>query len=80
MNEIGLLSILPPVLAIAVALVTRQAVLALLVGVLFGELVLDAGNPLTALAGTVERIVQAFAGNPSILLFSTLVGSVLTLI
>ena len=80
MEDPGFLSVLPPILAILVALATRQAVLALLAGVLFGELVLGGGNVFAALAGTVGRITDAFAGNPSILLFSTLVGSVLALI
>ena len=76
----GFLSVLPPILAILVALTTRQPVLALLAGVLFGELVLGGGNVFAALAGVVTRLTEAFAGNPSILLFSTLVGAVLALI
>ena len=80
MEDPGFLSVLPPILAILVALATRQAVLALLAGVLFGELILRGGNVFSALAGTVTRITDAFAGNPSILLFSMLVGSVLALI
>ena len=80
LEEPGVLSILPPVFAILVALATRQAVLALLAGVVFGELVLGGGNIFGALAGTVTRITEAFSGNPSILLFSTLVGAVLALI
>ena len=79
-NDPGLLSVLPPVLAIVVALVTRQAVLALLAGVLFGELVIGGGNPFAALANSVTRITDAFSGNAHILLFSTLVGAVLALI
>ncbi len=79
MEDPGLLSVLPPVLAILVALVTRQAVLALIAGVVVGELVLAGGGVLSALAGSVSRVTTAFADNPSILLFSTLVGSVLAL-
>ncbi len=71
---------LPPVLAIVVALLTRQPVLALVAGVLFGELVLAGGSPGTALAASVERVAAAFSGNAEILLFSTLVGSVLVLV
>ncbi len=80
MDDLGFLSILPPILAILVALTTRQAVLALLAGVVFGELLLVGGNPFSALAATVTRITTAFSENPSILLFSTLVGAVLALV
>ena len=80
MEDPGFLSILPPVLAILIALVSRQAVLALLAGVVFGELVLGGGNPFAAFAGSVTRVSDAFSGNAAILLFSTLVGAVLTLI
>lgn len=80
MEDPGFVSILPPILAILVALATRQAVLALLAGVVFGELVLGDGNPFAALAATVGRITTAFSDNAAILLFSTLVGAVLALI
>ncbi len=80
MPEPGILSVLPPVLAIGIALPTRQPVLALFAGVLFGELALAAGRPGAALVGTVGRVVDAFSGNAEILLFSTLVGSVLALV
>lgn len=79
MEDPGLLSIVPPVLAILVALATRQAVLALLAGVVLGELVLAGGRPFSALAASVTRITGAFSGNAEILLFSTLVGAVLAL-
>ena len=79
MEDPGLLSIVPPVLAILVALATRQAVLALLAGVVLGELVLAGGQPFAALAASVSRITGAFSGNAEILLFSTLVGAVLAL-
>lgn len=79
MEDPGLLSIVPPVLAILVALATRQAVLALLAGVVLGELVLSGGQPFAALAGSVARVTGAFSGNAEILLFSTLVGAVLAL-
>lgn len=79
MENPGFISLIPPVLAILVALATRQAVLALLAGVVLGEVVLAGGSVLTALAQSVTRITGAFSGNAEILLFSTLVGAVLTL-
>ena len=79
MENPGFVSLIPPVLAILVALATRQAVLALLAGVVLGEVVLAGGSLLPALAASVTRLTAAFSGNAEILLFSTLVGAVLTL-
>ncbi len=79
MENPGFVSLVPPVLAILVALATRQAVLALLAGVVLGEVVLAGGSLLPALANSVTRLTGAFSGNAEILLFSTLVGAVLTL-
>ena len=50
----GLLSLVPPVVAIALAIVTRRAALSLVVGIYFGALVTGGGNPLTAVYDTLE--------------------------
>src|SRR6056297_4128789 len=44
----GWVSILPPLVAIALALLTRRAVLSLLVGILCGSLITNGGNPIGA--------------------------------
>lgn len=76
------LSVLPPLLAIAVALWRREVVLALLVAIAAAELILAGGQPLQGFVGTVERIalVPANADNARILLFSLLIGALLALI
>lgn len=76
MNEAGWLSLLPPVLAIALALLTRQVLLSLLLGVWAGAWVLT-GNPAIAFLRTGDQfLVGALAdrSHASIVLFSTILG------
>jgi Na+/H+ antiporter NhaC len=82
MESFGIWSVLPPVAALALALWKKQIYPALLLGVWMGWLVVDGWNPIAATASTVSSIVTVFldAGNTRILLYSLLVGSVLTLI
>ena len=50
----GWLSILPPIAAIALAIVTRRAFLSLVVGIFVGALITTRGNPLLAAYDTAE--------------------------
>jgi Na+/H+ antiporter NhaC len=50
----GILSLLPPVVAIGLAIVTRRAAVSLVVGIYFGALVTTGGDPFTALYNTLE--------------------------
>ncbi len=50
----GWLSLLPPLIAIVLAIVTHRAVLSLVVGVFSGALIAAQGNPLTAIWETCE--------------------------
>src|SRR5687768_11448443 len=76
------LSLLPPVLAIVLAIWKREVILALLVAIFSAEFLLHAFNPLLGFIASVERIAAVFTntGNAQILLFSTLVGALLALI
>ena len=82
MVSFGIWSLLPPVAALGLALWKKQIYAALLLGVWMGWWVVDGWNPVTATASTVVSIVGVFqdAGNTRILIYSLLVGSVLTLI
>jgi Na+/H+ antiporter NhaC len=82
MTSFGIWSILPPVVALGLALWKKQIYPALLIGLWMGWLVVDGWNPVAATASTVASIVAVFedAGNTRILIYSLLVGSVLTLI
>ncbi len=52
-HPFGWLSLLPPIVAILLAIVTQRVVLSLLVGVFAGGLVLEHGNPLLAVSNTL---------------------------
>ncbi|MFH2051935.1 MAG: Na+/H+ antiporter NhaC family protein [bacterium] len=72
----GWLSVVPPVLAITLALVTRQVLVALVLGIWVGAAILE-GNPFTAFLRVGDRyLVGALAdgSHASIVLFSTTLG------
>jgi Na+/H+ antiporter NhaC len=81
MNEPSWLSLLPPFIAIATALVTRQVFLSLFAGIWLGFLILGGGNPIVALRDSLESLVAVFAdrGNTLIIIFSALIGSFIAL-
>jgi len=73
--DAGWLSILPPLLAIGLALAFRQVVLSLLLGVFVGALILAGGDPLTAFQRLGDTyLVDALAdrSHAAIVLFSTI--------
>ena len=50
----GLWSLVPPVAAIVLAIITRRAALSLLCGVIIGAFILAGGNPLIAIPQLLE--------------------------
>lgn len=76
------LSLLPPMLAILLAVRTRQVVVSLLLGILSGSLILLHGHPGQALADTMARLVNVFQdrSNVQVIFFCSLVGSLIALI
>ncbi len=75
-------SLLPPLLAILLAVWKRDVILALLAAILVGETLLAQLNPAVGFLQAIDRISGVFASadNVSILLFSMLVGALLALI
>ncbi|MEF8797337.1 MAG: Na+/H+ antiporter NhaC family protein [Salinivenus sp.] len=74
--------LLPPVVAIVLALWTRQIYLSLFAGLWLGTTILAGGNPVAGLRGVADQLVTAFANesNASILIFCLLVGSLIALV
>jgi Na+/H+ antiporter NhaC len=72
-------SVLPPVLAIVLAVATRQVYLSLAAGILLGCTILSEWNPLLGLAGSVGRVVDALVdrGNAEVVLFTFVVGALI---
>ena len=77
----GIWSLLPPVSALGLALWKKQIYPALLLGVWMGWWVLEDWNPIAAVGATIAAVVAVFtdSGSTRIVLYSLLVGSVLTL-
>ena len=80
--EYGFLSIIPPVIAIILALRTKQVYIALLFGIWFSWLIIEGWNPLQATLSMVEGMVNVFQsqGNTRTIMFSALVGALLIFI
>lgn len=78
----GWWSLLPPLLAIGLALVSRQVFLSLGLGIYTGYIVLADGDPLTAIFDTIEASVSVLgsAGNARIILFTLVVGALIALV
>lgn len=76
------LTILPPLLAIVVAVWKREVVLALLTAIITAEFLLSGYSPLSTFLGSTSRITSVFSssGNTEILLFSLLIGALLALV
>jgi tetracycline resistance efflux pump len=79
MTEPGWLSLLPPLLAIVMALWTQQVYPSLFAGIWLGWTILDAGNPLTGLRDAVQACIDVFKdeGNTRVIAFSAAVGALL---
>lgn len=78
----GFLSVLPSLLAIVLALTTKNVFLALLVSLLFGNLLLANFSPIGMLVGTKEMIVNVFSSpsSTSIIIILTLLGGMFYMI
>jgi Na+/H+ antiporter NhaC len=75
------LSILPPVSAIILALITRQVYLSLFFGIWLGWTILSDWNPLLGLINSIEAITNVFkeSSNTKVIIFSALIGALIAL-
>ena len=75
------LSVLPPFVAIATALLTRQVFVSLFAGIWLGWTIVNGGNPISGLREGLESMVAVFSdrGNALILIFSAQIGAFITL-
>lgn len=72
-------SILPPLLAIVLAIVTRQVYLSLAAGIWFGWTILEGWNPLAGIARAIDETVAVLGdpGNARAILFTLAIGSLI---
>ena len=72
-------SILPPVVAIGLALITKEVYSSLFLGIFVGCLLYVNGDVLAALQDFVDRLCTNVGGNASILMFLVLLGTLVAL-
>jgi Na+/H+ antiporter NhaC len=79
----GFLSIIPPLLAIALALIFRQVIVSLILGIYSGAFFIYGFNPVTAFLRLIDRYIITAISNVShtqIIVFTLLFGGVIGLI
>jgi tetracycline resistance efflux pump len=72
-------SVLPPLLAIVLAIVTRQVFMSLAAGIWLGWTILMGWNPVAGLGGAIEGGVAVLgdAGNARVILFTLVIGALI---
>lgn len=82
MPAFGFMSIIPPLLAIVLALVTRNVYIALFSGCFSAYTIIAGGNPLTGIIETLNSFVKVFASssNTIVILSIVMIGGLIQLI
>ncbi len=81
--DYGWLSVVPPLVAIGLALIFKDVLVSLFLGVFCGALILYDWNPVTAFARAIDRFVAGALADPDhakIVVFTTLLGGMVGLI
>ncbi len=78
----GLWSVFPPLVAIILALWTRQVFMALAVGIWFGYMIMAGWHPLTGTIDTINSFVTVLTdtGNARMVMFSLTIGPLIALV
>ncbi|HSF19050.1 MAG TPA: Na+/H+ antiporter NhaC family protein [Vicinamibacteria bacterium] len=81
MDSPSWLSVLPPLVAIVTALVTKQVFLSLFAGIWLGWSILNGGNVIVGLRDAIQALVDVYKddGNTRTIIFSGMVGSLIAL-
>jgi Na+/H+ antiporter NhaC len=79
MSEPTWISVLPPILAIGLAIWTRQVYMSLAGGLWLAWTILEGWNPLVGLAQTIESTVAVFgdAGDARVIMFTLVIGALI---
>lgn len=79
--EYGILTILPPIIAIFLAIRSKQVFISLFAGIYVAELILTGGHPVMAMRDSLTGIVKIFEEGwiTKTIIFSFLVGAIITL-
>lgn len=79
MTEPTWISVLPPLLAIVLAIVTRQVYLSLASGIWLGWTIMAGWNPVAGLAQAIDETVRVLGdeGNAKVILFTLVIGALI---
>lgn len=82
MSDPSWYSILPPIIAIILAIWTKQVLLSLFAGIWMGFTLLNGFNPLTGASASLEGIINVFTdpGDTRVLIFTLIIGSLIATI
>lgn len=82
MNDPTWISVLPPLLAIVLAIWSKQVILSLFAGIWMGHTLLSGFNPLTGVVVGLDGIVNVFTdpGDARVLVFTLLIGPLIATI
>jgi Na+/H+ antiporter NhaC len=81
--NVGIWSVVPPIIAIALALITREVIFSLVLGIMSGVLIYCFGAGLGLMAifnTTVDVMVNSVSGNASMIIFLSMLGALVALI
>lgn len=80
--SVGWLAILPPIIAIGLAMITRQVLPALFAGIVIGCWILGDANPANALAASIDGIIDVLAdpGDARVLAFALAIGALIAVL
>lgn len=76
----GWWSILPPLIAILLALITKEVLSSLIIGILAGALIFSQGNPIAMVTNTFTIMGDRMGANAKILIFLGLLGAIVVLV
>ena len=82
MSDPSWYSILPPIMAIILAIWTKQVILSLFAGIWMGFTILSGFNPLTGVTASLDGIINVFTdpGDTRVILFTVIIGSLIATI
>lgn len=82
MHDYGIWTIITPIVTILLAILTRQVMLSLMLGILVGFTVINDHNVLLGIRGTVDGIIDTFssAGNTRTIVFMVMIGGIMRLV
>lgn len=82
MTDYGFWSLIPPVLAIGLAIRTKQVIFSLLIGIFAGYLIINQGNLFAGFLATIEAFTSVFQskGNTRTVILTLIIGAMIQLI